>query len=83
MNYSVIAPELKSMDISGKVNDAGVSLRYPIIRSRESNLYSIINYDHRQYLTTVAGIAQKDYAIKNGKIEFSANLFDNFFILEK
>ena len=78
MNYSVIAPELKSMDISGKVNDAGVSLRYPIIRSRESNLYSIINYDHRQYLTTVAGIAQKDYAIKNGKIEFSANLFDNF-----
>ncbi len=78
MNYSVIAPELKSMDISGKVKDTGVSLRYPIIRSRESNLYSIINYDHRQYLTTVAGIAQKDYAIKNGKIEFSANLFDKF-----
>ena len=78
MNYSVIAPELKSMDISGKVNDAGVSLRYPIVRSRESNLYSIINYDHRQYLTTVAGIPQKDYAIKNGKIEFSANLFDKF-----
>ena len=78
MNYSVIAPELKSMDISGKVKDTGVSLRYPIVRSRESNLYSIINYDHRQYLTTVAGIAQKDYAIKNGKIEFSANLFDKF-----
>lgn len=78
MNYSVIAPELKSMDISGKVNDKGISLRYPIIRSRESNLYSIINYEHREYLTTVAGIAQKDYAIKNGKIEFSANLFDKF-----
>ena len=78
MNYSVIAPELKSMNISGKVHDTGVSLRYPIIRSRESNLYSIINYDHRQYLTTVAGNAQKDYDIKNGRIEFSANLFDKF-----
>ena len=78
MNYSVIAPELKSMDISGGVKDIGVSLRYPITRSRESNLYSTINYDHRQYLTTVAGITQKDYIIKNGKIEFSANLFDKF-----
>ena len=78
MSYSVIAPELISMDISGEVNDIGVSLRYPILRSRESNLYSTINYDHRQYLTTVAGIAQKDYSIKNGKIEFSANLFDKF-----
>ena len=78
MNYSVIAPELKAMDISGKVRDQGVSLRYPITRSRERNLYATVNYDHREYLTTVAGIAQKDYSIDNGKIEFSGNFFDKF-----
>ena len=71
MNYSVIAPELKAMDISGKVRDQGVSLRYPITRSRERNLYATVNYDHREYLTTVAGIAQKDYSMDNGKSEFA------------
>ena len=78
MNYNVVAPELKSLDISGKVNEEGVSLRYPIIRSREGNLYSTLSYDHREYSTTVRGAVQKDYSIDNTKVQFSANFFDKF-----
>jgi len=78
MNYNVVAPELKSLDISGKVSEEGLSLRYPIIRSREGNLYSTLSYDHREYSTTVAGAVQKEYSIDNAKVQFSANFFDKF-----
>ena len=78
MNYAVIAPEMKSLNIKGKVNDSGVSLRYPVVRNRQGNVYASIGYDHREYLTTVGGVSQKDYQIRNGKIEFSGNFFDKF-----
>lgn len=78
MNYSVVAPELKALDISGEVSDAGLSLRYPIIRSREGNFYSTLSYDRREYLTSVGNLAQKDYRINNGRIQFSGNFFDKF-----
>ena len=78
MNYNVVAPELKSLDISGNVSEEGLSLRYPIIRSREGNLYSTLSYDHREYSTTVGGAVQKDYSIDNTKVQFSANFFDKF-----
>lgn len=78
MNYNVVAPELKSLDISGKVNEEGLSLRYPIIRSRDGNLYSTLSFDHREYSTTVAGSVQKEYSIDNAKVQFSANFFDKF-----
>jgi len=78
MNYSVVAPELKALDISGKVNEEGLNLRYPIIRSRNGNLYSTFSFDHREYSTTVGGVVQKEYSIDNGKVAFSANFFDKF-----
>tara|TARA_B100001093_G_scaffold129626_2_gene122236 strand:+ start:118 stop:1812 length:1695 start_codon:yes stop_codon:yes gene_type:complete len=78
MNYRVVSKDLASLKIAGKVNEQGFSLRYPIIRTREGNLYTTIQFDDRSYETTVANAVQKDYSIKNTKVEFSSSFFDSF-----
>ena len=78
MNYRVVSKDLASLKIAGKVKEQGFSLRYPIIRTREGNLYTTIQFDDRSYQTTVANAVQKDYSIKNTKVEFSSSFFDSF-----
>ena len=74
----MVSKDLASLKIAGKVNEQGFSLRYPIIRTREGNLYTTIQFDDRAYETTVASAVQKDYSIKNTKVEFSSSFFDSF-----
>ena len=77
MNYRVVSEDLIGLQIAGEVNEQGLSLRYPVIRSREGNLYSTIQFDDRDYETSVAGSIQKDYTIRNWKVQSSASFFDS------
>ena len=76
LTYKVITDELAALNIEGDVEEAGMSLRYPIIRNQRGNLYQNYRYDHRVYLSSVAAIVQKHYSIDSISMNLSGNVFD-------
>ena len=76
LSYRVVTEDLAALKIEGDVEEAGVSLRYPIIRNQKGNLYQNYQYDHRVYLSSVASIIQKHYSIDSISMNLSGNMFD-------
>jgi hemolysin activation/secretion protein len=76
LGYNVITDELAALDIEGEVDEIGLTLRYPLIRSRKGNLYSTYKLDHRIYLSSVAQVVQKHYSIEGISLNLSGNVFD-------
>ena len=76
LTYNVVTDEAASLGIEGDVEEAGLSLRYPIIRNQRGNLYQNYQYDHRVYLSSVATIIQKHYSIDSISMNLSGNIFD-------
>ena len=76
LSYKVVTEDLAALNIEGDVEEAGVSLRYPIIRNQKGNLYQNYQYDHRVYLSSVASILQKHYSIDSISMNLSGNMFD-------
>ena len=76
LGYNVITDELAALDIEGEVDELGLTLRYPLIRTRKGNLYSTYKLDHRIYLSSVAQIVQKHYSIDGISLNLSGNVFD-------
>jgi hemolysin activation/secretion protein len=76
LTYKVVTNELAALKIKGEVEEAGLSLRYPIIRNQRGNLYQNFQFDHRVYLSSVASVTQKHYSIDSLSMNLSGNLFD-------
>jgi hemolysin activation/secretion protein len=76
LSYDVVTDELAALNIKGEVEEAGLSLRYPIIRNQKGNLYQNYQVDHRIYLSSVASVTQKHYSIDSLSMNLSGNLFD-------
>lgn len=76
LGYNVVTDELAALDIEGEVDELGLTLRYPLIRSRTGNLYSSYQIDHRVYFSSVAQVVQKHYSIDGFSINLSGNVFD-------
>lgn len=76
MNYEIITPDIngKKQDIGGASQTAGADLIYPLIRSRQSNLYLTSGVDERRYSSK--GDAR--YGVRGGQLGFSGNVFDDF-----
>ena len=76
LTYKVVTDELAALNIRGEVEEAGLSLRYPVIRNQRGNLYQNYQFDHRVYISSVASVTQKHYSIDSLSMNLSGNLFD-------
>ena len=74
--YKVVTGEAAALNIEGDVEEAGLSLRYPIIRNQRGNLYKDYQYDHRVYLSSVFSSVTKHYSIDSISMNLSGNIFD-------
>ena len=74
LSYKVVTDELAALNIKGEVEEAGLSLRYPVIRNQRGNLYQNYQFDHRIYLSSVASVTQKHYSIDSLSMNLSGNL---------
>lgn len=76
LSYKVVTGEAAILDIEGDVEEAGLSLRYPLIRNQKGNLYQNFQFDHRMYLSSVASAITKHYSIDSVSMNLSGNRFD-------
>lgn len=78
MNYEIVTPDGdgKKQDISGKSQTAGVDLNYPLVRTRQSNLYLTVGLEERRYRGQANGQANSHYQVSGEQAGLSGNFFD-------
>jgi hemolysin activation/secretion protein len=78
MTYRVVNPAFTDLNASGKAQTAGLELSYPIIRSRQTNLYVLGNYVRSNfYNENIFGTASQ-YQTNVFQMGISGNRIDSF-----
>ncbi len=78
MNYRVINPAFTDLHANGEARTAGFESSYPIIRSRQQNLFVLGNYNHNDfYNTNINGISSQ-YNTSTFQLGLSGNRIDGF-----
>jgi len=78
MRYKIVTDDelSRAQDISGNVQTAGFDLSYPLVRSRDANLYVQGGAENKKYHGDALGQASSDYHINATSIGLTGNHFD-------
>lgn len=68
--------EFSSLDLAAESDTLGVNLRYPIIRSRQHNLWATLAADRRRYLDTARGVATNERETRPISLSLAGDLLD-------
>lgn len=75
MQYA-LGEELSNTNINGNATTFNAGLRYPIIRSRQSNLYATLNYDHKLLVDKTGSTQDKDRQYSNFNLGVNGDKLD-------
>jgi hemolysin activation/secretion protein len=80
LNYEIVTPDSdgRAQDIHGRSESLGLDLSYPLLRSRQANLFASAGLEQRRYEGYANGQRNSDYEIEAGRVGLSANLFDDW-----
>lgn len=80
LNYNIITPDAdgRQQNINGRSQSAGLDLNYPLLRSRQSNVYLNGVVDHRRYLGNVNDQLSSHYQVQGGTVGLIGNFFDSW-----
>ena len=79
LNYHVVAPESSvALQAKGQSDSLGLEARYPLVRTRNRNLYLNLGADQKTYLNEDMNGVQSDYANSNVNAGISGNAFDGW-----
>ena len=78
LDFNVITPENKSLDIRGIAETAGLEASYPVIRSRAANLSFSANVDRKSFDNWTSLGSTNRYHIDVVAYALSGNAFDGF-----
>ena len=76
LDYKVITPEFKAANILGDSTSIGLDIQYPLIRSRNRNLYLSTAYDDKAFDNKANGATSTHYGVRNLSVGLNGNLFD-------
>lgn len=76
LDYKVITPEFKAADIKGNSYTWGLNAQYPLIRSRNQNLYVSAALDDKRFDNQAGSATTTKYGIRNLSFGLSGNVFD-------
>ena len=76
--YRVISPEFAALNANGNTRGVGLEASYPIVRSRQSNLYLQLRADYRHAHNESLAAVQSDYSVESVDATLSGNLFDSW-----
>jgi len=76
--YELVDSAFSALDANGSSNSAGLDVSYPILRSKQRNLYASLAYDYRSFLNKAGGVVQSDYHSNSATLSLFGNLFDSF-----
>lgn len=80
MKYKIVTNDEqgRSQDVSGNVQIAGFDLSYPLIRSRDANLYMQGGAEKRKYQGYFSGQVNSHYHVHAAQLGLTGNRFDTF-----
>lgn len=78
LHYKLTQEQYASLDANGAAKTAGLSMSFPLIRSREKNLNIAFNSDRKFYVNMAGANTVSDYEIKANAIGLDGNIFDEF-----
>lgn len=76
LDFKVVTPENRTLDIKGIAETAGVDAAYPILRSRTANLNLAASYDRKGFDNWTASGSTNRYRIAAASYTLSGNAFD-------
>ncbi|MFP5414654.1 MAG: ShlB/FhaC/HecB family hemolysin secretion/activation protein [Gammaproteobacteria bacterium] len=76
LRYRVVAPEFAALNGRGSSSSLGVESAYPIIRSRQGNLYFMAGYDSKRFDNQSGGATASKYSTRGISASLRGNLFD-------
>lgn len=76
LRYRVISPEFKALSPNGRSDSLGLEASYPLVRSRQGNVYLQANFDQKDYLNESNQVLQSAYRVNAFTLGATANLFD-------
>ncbi len=77
MNYK-LGLDFQNTDTNGSANTANVFATYPVVRSRNFNLYGQVGYDNLQMKNNSQGFVISNKSVNNASVGLSGNSRDNY-----
>ena len=80
LNYKIITPDAdgRQQNINGRSQSASLDLSYPVLRSRQANLYLSAALDHRRYLGHANDQLSSHYQVQGGTVSLLGNFFETW-----
>jgi hemolysin activation/secretion protein len=80
LDYEIVTPDAngQAQDISGRSQSAGVDLTYPLLRSRQANVYLTAALEDKRYRGQANGQRNSHYRIEGGHLGLVGNFFDSW-----
>lgn len=76
LNYRLVSHDFNALAAKGTADTLGMEATYPLLRSRQSNVYLGINRDLRKYDNQSLGSSTSRYQVSTSTISANGNLFD-------
>ena len=76
LRYKVVAPEFQSLNPLGSSDSLGLEASYPLVRTRQGNVYLQANFDQKDFHNEFGQTLQSAYRINATTLSVTGNLFD-------
>lgn len=74
--YRLVAPAFVSLDAHGSSSSAGIEASYPLIRSRDRNLFAAVLWDERRFRNEASAATTSDYRTNALSVGLHGNRVD-------
>ena len=78
LRYQLIVAPYNAATDKGRSGTLGLEATYPLIRSRLTNLYLNLAYDHKAFDNQFGGVTTTRYTMDDSSVTLNGNLFDNW-----
>jgi hemolysin activation/secretion protein len=78
LNYSLVSVDFAALKAQGTSSNSGLEASYPLIRTRQGNLYADFRYAQSRFDNQSLGSVSSRYSIKAGSIGLNGNRFDQW-----
>ena len=75
LNYEVVEGDQVALDPEGTSQSSAITLRYPLIRARNQNLYLSAEISRADYRNEASGAVTSDYQVQSTQLGLSGNQF--------
>jgi hemolysin activation/secretion protein len=77
LDYRLVAPEFALLKGQGTTESVGLEATYPLLRTRQRNLFLSLAQDQKRLHNEALGGVQSDYEITGWTVGLAGNLFDS------